>query len=96
MLSPNYKALPHPDVVCTCIPNGETVLLHLGTSQYYSLNGTGTQIWNLITRGLSIGEISAELQAGYALDAERALKSVLSLTENLRAERLIVAAGPES
>ena len=95
MLLPNDKALPDPDVVSTSIPNGETVLLHLGTSQYYSLNGTGSEIWKLIARGFSIAEISAELQAGHALDAERALRSVLSLTESLRAERLIVAA-PES
>jgi hypothetical protein len=36
---------PHPEVVDTVLEDGETVLLHLERTTYYSLNPTGTQIW---------------------------------------------------
>jgi hypothetical protein len=36
---------PHPQVVDTALESGETVLLQLESKIYYSLNVTGTHIW---------------------------------------------------
>ena len=36
---------PHPEVVDTELDKQETVLLHLGTKKYFSLNPTASLIW---------------------------------------------------
>jgi hypothetical protein len=45
MVTLEQRMHPHPEVVYTVLEDGETVLLHLESSTYYSLNRTGTHIW---------------------------------------------------
>jgi hypothetical protein len=42
---------PHPDVVDTPLDRDETVLLHLGTKRYFSLNASGGAIWRALKEG---------------------------------------------
>ena len=79
---------PHPDVVDTELEGHETVLLHLDTTQYYSLNATGTRIWKSLRQGLSLQEISNRLQQEFVVDADRANTSVLALADDLVRQRL--------
>jgi hypothetical protein len=83
------KAIANPDVLCTDLPNGEAVLLHIGTQTYYSLNETGAQIWHLINQGLTLSEIGTAIEERYDVSLTQAQQSVLSLTEELAAEKLL-------
>ena len=83
------KAVSDPDVLFTPLHNGEGVLLHLGTKKYYSLNVTGSRIWQLITKGLSLAEIGSELEAGFEVSLEQAQQSVAELANQLASETLI-------
>jgi hypothetical protein len=38
---------PDPNVVFTRLGENDGVLLHLNTKRYYSLNGTGSRLWEL-------------------------------------------------
>jgi len=80
---------PHPDVVDTTLDTGETVLLHLDSKTYYSLNLTGTQIWQDLKQGLPLQEISRRLQARFEVEPERADRSVLALVEDLLQHQLV-------
>src|SRR6058998_1078233 len=51
---------PNPDVESTTL-DGETVLLHLGTGRYYTLNRVGTAIWEFCTGGNTISAIHQAL-----------------------------------
>ena len=42
MITLTQTVHPHPAVVDTALDTGETVLLHLESQTYYSLNTTGT------------------------------------------------------
>jgi hypothetical protein len=64
------------------------VLLNLESKQYYSLNSTGTRVWQGIKRGLTLQEISRGLQQEFAVEPERANRSVLSLAGELCQQRL--------
>jgi len=79
----------HPQVVDTELDDGDTVLLHLEGKQYYSLNTTGTQIWRGLKAGLTLQEISQQLQARFDVEAERADRSVLALLEDLLGHQLV-------
>jgi MoaA/NifB/PqqE/SkfB family radical SAM enzyme len=83
------RATPHPDVLDTTLGNGEVVVLHLGTNQYYSLNETGACIWQRVKEGLSLGAICREIQDRYEVSAEQAQECILALAHQLVTERLL-------
>lgn len=91
MVTLSTKARPDPDVLFTGLRNGESVLLHLGTKTYYSLNETGTRIWRLLAEGLEVGEIGRRLEAEYDVTLEHAQSSVIQLVEALVSEKLVLA-----
>lgn len=89
MLTTHAKTKPDPDVISTTLRNGETVLLHLRTQTYYSLNETGSHIWQLISDGLTLGEVSRALGDQFDVTPERAESSVLELTHLMTDEELV-------
>ena len=74
---------PHPDVVDTELDGNETVLLHLGTKRYFSLNATGSVIWRALKSGQTPDEMSRELQRRYAVSHEQATASIDTLLNAL-------------
>ncbi len=93
MLTLDQQFQPHPDVVDTPLDNDETVLLHLTRSSYYTLNPTGSRIWQGLKQGWSLQEISQALQQVFDVDAERADRSVLTLVQALAANELVQPPG---
>ena len=87
MLTTN-KAEPDSNVVSTTLKSGETVLLHLGTNIYFTLNETGSRIWNLMSEGSTLGEISQTLGSEFDVTPDRAKQSVMNLTDELVREKL--------
>ena len=89
MIALNDKIKPDPDVVVTELDDKEAVLLHLGTKMYYTLNETGIRIWQLLSDGHSIGEASETIHNEYDILPDAAQKSVLNLTQELIAQKLV-------
>ena len=89
MLTLDQQVSPHPAVVDTALDAGETVLLQLEGKTYYSLNTTGTRIWQGIKQGLTLQAISQQLQATYAVEPTHADRSVLTLVEELLQQLLV-------
>ena len=81
---------PHPEVVDTVLEDGETVLLQLESTTYYSLNPTGTQIWQGLKQGLPLWEVSQRLQALFAVEANHADRSVLTFVHELAQHQLVL------
>jgi hypothetical protein len=68
----------------------ETVVLHLDSKLYFSLNPTGTHIWQGLKSGLSLHDISERLQERFAVDAAEAERCVITLAEELAEQHLVV------
>jgi hypothetical protein len=45
--------------------DGETILIHLETGAYYSLEGSGAEMWNLLASGCSVDELCNEVAKRY-------------------------------
>jgi Coenzyme PQQ synthesis protein D (PqqD) len=90
MITLTQRVCPHPEVVDTELDNGEAVLLQLKSTTYYSLNTTGTRIWQGLKRGWSLQEISRKLQEAFEVEAERADRSVLALVRELEQHHLVL------
>jgi hypothetical protein len=70
---------------------GETIIIHLNTGTYYSLQGSGAEVWESIAGAATAAEIAADIAARHPVAADTAEATVTALIEDLRAEELIVA-----
>lgn len=89
MFTLTTQFIPHPQVLTTTLTNEGTVLLHLQTSYYFSLNATGAQIWQGIQAQRTVGEICQSLVDRYALSLAEAETVVRSLLTQLTAAALV-------
>ena len=89
MYTLDQQVRPHPEVVDTVLEDGETVLLHLERTTYYSLNPTGTQIWQGLKQGLPLRDVSQRLQERFAVEADHADRSVLTFVHELAQHQLV-------
>jgi hypothetical protein len=73
--------------------DGETILIHLETGAYYSLEGSGAEIWNLLVAGWTEDELCDEVARRYPGDAEAISAAREFTAEVLREELLEPATG---
>jgi hypothetical protein len=69
---------------------GEAILIHLETGFYYSLDGSGSEIWDLVADGRTRDEISAGLRRRYDAPPGAVEEAVDSLVGRLLEEGLVV------
>jgi hypothetical protein len=79
------------NVTFTELDDAESVLLHLKTRRYFSLNETGTLIWQQLRQGKEVDEIAALLEQQYELDTAEALKHVKTFLDRLVQDGLLEA-----
>lgn len=80
---------PGSDVVSTDIDDEESVLLSLDTQQYYSLNETGSRIWELLSDGHDAEAIASAITEEWDTTHEEALEHVESFLRELSDEGLV-------
>ncbi len=66
---------------------GEAILIHLDNGFYYSLDGAGAEIWELLAESRSVDETAEALSHRYASDAIAG--EVRRIADELVAERLL-------
>jgi hypothetical protein len=71
--------------------DGETILIHMGTGTYYSVDGAGSDIWNLAAAGLPAPRIAERIAERYGAEAEVVMRCVDELTAELVDEELLIA-----
>ena len=69
--------------------DGESVLLHLGSGQYFGLDEVGTLIWHLLVEGCSLDAIQQRIVAEYDISAEEVKNDVLRIVEELAQNGLV-------
>jgi hypothetical protein len=75
--------------VLTAHLEGEAVLLHLGTKQYYRLNETAAAIWKGLEAGLDPASIARDLVKAFEIDAATAEAEVARVLAELRGKGLL-------
>jgi hypothetical protein len=89
MTSSRQQMRPHPEVVDTELDDQETVLLHLKSKMYFSLNTTGSRIWKGLKEGLSVDQISDRLQQEFEVGPQHANQAVAALMLDLQQQDLV-------
>ena len=85
------STLLSPDAVAAHL-DAESVVLHVGTKEYFRLNATGQSIWKLLEQGASADAVSASLAEEYTISPAEARTEVLRLTSELRDAGLLISA----
>jgi hypothetical protein len=78
--------LPH--VVHETI-DGETILIHMGTGTYYSLEGAGAEVWALLAVGVPGEEVVRRMRLRHEADAALVERTVGALMDELIQEELL-------
>lgn len=71
--------------------DGETILIHMGTGTYYSVEGAGSDIWNLAAVGHAAPRIAERIAERYDADADDVMQCVEELTARLVDEDLLIS-----
>ena len=72
----------------------EAVILHLANGVYYSLNPTGTEIWQMLQQPQTVQTIHDELLAHYDIEPSHCASDLLALLEELATKGLIKVEQP--
>ena len=70
--------------------DGETVVINLARGFYYSLEGSGAEVWSGITQGMGEAGLLDLVRETYEGETDLLEVAVRGLLEELRAEELIV------
>jgi hypothetical protein len=80
---------PNPKVVHTRVDDAEVVLLSLATNRYYSLNETGSVIWEALCEGACPRDLATALEAEFEVTPLEAEARVAEFLDELRREGLL-------
>jgi hypothetical protein len=77
------------DDALTAHLEGEAVLLHIGTKQYFRLNRTGAHIWKALEAGSTVDDIASSLVETFDVPRAEAAEAVTSLISELIEHKLV-------
>lgn len=67
----------------------ETVILDLGSGQYYGLEGVGARIWQILEQPTTFGELCRLVVAEYEVEGSVAEQDIGELIEDLTKKGLV-------
>lgn len=78
------------DVATWRVLDGEAVIINNQTSYYYSLNRTGTFVWNLLVDNeMTLDEIVENVSSSYELEGDEIRGDITAILDNLYNEKLL-------
>ena len=78
----------HPDAVANRMGD-QMVVVHVGTDRIFELNSTAARIWDLVSNGLSRGEIQRTISEEFNVPEALAEKQIEDLLASLISENII-------
>lgn len=76
------------DIVSRSV-QGDEVVLDLESGTYFSLNPTGTFVWERLKKGAALADISRDLSGEFDVTPDKAARDILKLAESLAARGLV-------
>jgi hypothetical protein len=80
-----------PANVAARVVDGEAIIIHLETGRYYSAEGVGAILWQLLDSGIPLGDITAGLTDRFGPSAQQARQDLERFVAELVREELLVS-----
>lgn len=77
-----------PDVRTVVDATG-AVILDIKRGKYFTLNGTGVEVWTRLEAGLGLGDIVSAIAAARGVDTDRVRLDVDAFVDRLKARHLL-------
>ncbi|MBT8200733.1 MAG: PqqD family protein [Acidimicrobiia bacterium] len=77
------------DALLQELPDGEAVILHMGSEVYYSLDGVALDMWKAIGEADSLAEAREHLASLYEVNAETLANDIRELVVDLESRGLV-------
>ncbi len=90
MLGLQTRLRPNSDEVAAKVMEGEAIMINLANGIYYSMDGVGGLMWEMVEGGHSVEEIVGRVLARYQVSTEQARADVERLTKELVQEQLVL------
>lgn len=84
---------PNREDVAAKVIDGELMVIRLSDGTYYSMDGVGARVWELIDGGHDLPAVIRSIATSYAAGVEQVASDVRALVQELLAEGLILPAG---
>lgn len=91
MLRTSTQLIPNEAEVAASVVDGEAIIINLSNGIYYSLDGTGGFIWELIAARRTVADIADAILEQYDVSAEQAAADLERLVSELISEKLVSA-----
>ena len=82
----------HPDVLVQTLPDGEAVLLHMGSEVYFGLDPIGARMWEALADTGDIEAAASRLVGEFEVDRGRLLSDLRQLVAELNEAGLLQVA----
>ena len=89
MLAMRTRLRPNEGQVAARVMDGEAIMINLSSGMYYSIDGVGGLIWEMIEGRHSLEEIAAAVVARHDVLRDQAQADVQRLVEELMEENLV-------
>ena len=75
--------------------DGETLIINVETGYYFSLDGVGSLIWNMLAAGVEERDIVARIVSEFDVEESTARTDLQSLVDALLSEELVSCPGSQ-
>jgi len=82
--------------VCAKVVDGEAIIINMSNGIYYSLDGVGGVIWEMIERGYTVEEMVTAISAHYKVSPETVKLDLECLQRDLVQENIVKASTEKS
>jgi hypothetical protein len=89
MIDSNRRFQPKTEEIAASIIDGETIIVNLSNGNYFSTDGTGTEIWSMIEQRRSVAEMHAIFSQRNGADGQRVSDDLGALLEKMLNENII-------
>ena len=83
------KLIKKKNNIISSVLDGEVCLFNPDNAEYINLNKTGSFIWNLLDRDITLKQILEETMAKYKVEKEICEKEIVIFIDNLSKNQLI-------
>lgn len=81
-LAPSTLLIRSPDLIATDM-DGDIVMMHVTSGQYFGISGVGTRIWALLERPITLAELTSTIVSEYVVDEQTCYKDILVFVQTL-------------
>jgi Coenzyme PQQ synthesis protein D (PqqD) len=81
-LTPNSRLIRSSDLVATEM-DGDIVMMHISSGQYFGISGVGSRIWALLEHPITLDELISTIVNEYVVDEQTCRNDIQKFMQSL-------------